>query len=49
MNSTRVNLKATDESTLGFCIYVDTPSKGPIPTGSSDTGYPLTYPTREAA
>ena len=43
MNSNR------KDPALGFCIYIDTISKGPIPVERTDAGYPFVYPTREAA
>ena len=49
MSSSQVSPEVVRETSIGFCIYVDTLAKGSVPVEWTVDLKPLTYPTREAA
>jgi hypothetical protein len=49
LNTTENNIEVVNETSLGFCIYIDTLLGGPVPVERTAAGNPFTYPTREAA
>lgn len=49
MGSSQINSDAVNETTLGFCIYIDTLLEGPVPVERTAAGNPFTYPAREVA
>ena len=40
---------ALDQTTLGFCIYIDTLLSGPVPIERNSAGNPFIYPMRTDA
>ena len=49
MSSSQVSPEVVRETSIGFCIYVDTLAEGSVPVEWTADLKPLTYPTREAA
>lgn len=49
MSSSQVSLEVVSETSIGFCIYIDTLIEGTVPVEWTADLKPFTYPTREAA
>ena len=49
MDSAEIPSGVVDQTSLGFCIYIDTLLVGPVPVERTAAGNPMIYSTRDAA
>jgi hypothetical protein len=49
MSSSQANVEVESQTTIGFCIYINTLHDGPVPVERTAGSNPFTYPTRQAA
>lgn len=48
MSSSQVSSVVVHETSIGFCIYIDTLLEGSVPLEWTAAGHPFVHPTREA-